>query len=133
MLSYSLLGPTYVSPNTVVGEKESAAFFADDYADVEPEIVEPVKKKKKKKRDKGSKSSQGSTETLETESSEGVEEEEDEILEDVMEEENENEERDPMDMDDIDFDILGDYQEPTDLGGLDNPVSESDKATATAE
>lgn len=127
-----MLGPTYVSPNTVVGEKESAAFFPEDYADAEPEIVECVKKKRKKKRDKGSKSSQESTETLEIGSSEGLEEEDD-GLEDVMEEESKNEDRDTMDLDDIDFDILGDYQEPTDMSGLDNPVSESDKATGTAE
>lgn len=56
LLTYASLGPTYVSPNTVEGEKEAAIFFPDDYDTVE--IVEEEKpRKRKKKRVKGSQGS----------------------------------------------------------------------------
>lgn len=61
LLSYAILGPVYVSPNTVVGEKECAVFFPEGYDEVE--IVEEEKSKKRTKRKKGSKSTKSDLQT----------------------------------------------------------------------
>lgn len=57
------LGPTYISPNTVIGHKECILFFPEGYTNleegegVEEEVVEVSKKKKKRKKKKDEESS----------------------------------------------------------------------------
>ncbi|GLV37853.1 uncharacterized protein CBL_06445 [Carabus blaptoides fortunei] len=112
VLSYSLLGPTYVSPNTVVGDKECAIFFPEDYEEPEPEIIEEVKKKQKK-RGRGSKTSVTSITASKT-SEESIE---GQIATD----------------DALDLDVLKDYED----GAIDMPAAEllvdADKATSPME
>lgn len=118
-MSYSILGPSYVSPNCIVGEKESEGFFPEDYMIPDTEPEEP---KKKKKRFRGSKSSLSSSEMHLSDMSENVEEElEEELMEEITEENLED--------DDTLGDVLGDYQEPADLiGGSGSEAA--DKATS---
>lgn len=51
IFAFTELGPTYISPDAVIGEKECKLLFPDGYNEPEQEIVE-VKKKNKKKNKK---------------------------------------------------------------------------------
>lgn len=128
LLSYAALGPVYVSPNTVVGEKESAKFFPDDYLDSIREEEEELKEKsKKKKRVRGSRSeiSQVSIAPTATEDETTRIEEE---MEGEMEEEGEGEELEGDDLYDIGI------PEPMDEPGVAHEeVQEEDKATSPME
>ncbi|GJQ67182.1 hypothetical protein Trydic_g8092 [Trypoxylus dichotomus] len=53
VLAFAQLGPSYMSPNTVEGEKECKLFFPKDYDEPEIEEVEPTAKKKPKRKKKG--------------------------------------------------------------------------------
>ncbi|XP_043659392.1 fibrous sheath CABYR-binding protein [Drosophila teissieri] len=48
MLSLVSYGPSYVSPNVIVGKDEAHKFFPEDYKPQEEEVVVEVEKKKKK-------------------------------------------------------------------------------------
>ncbi|XP_039500050.1 fibrous sheath CABYR-binding protein isoform X2 [Drosophila santomea] len=50
MLSLVSYGPSYVSPNVIVGKDEAHKFFPEDYKPQEEVVVEVEKKKKKSKR-----------------------------------------------------------------------------------
>lgn len=54
MLAFAQMGPTYISPNEVVGASDCKRFFPEDYDEPEEEIVEIIRKpsisKKKKKK-----------------------------------------------------------------------------------
>lgn len=137
-----MLGPTYVSPNTVVGDKECAIFFPEDYEEPEPEIIEEVKKKHKK-RGRGSKTSVTSTTASKTsqESSEGQTGNTDEGLEEVLEEgveDEEEEEEEGLDEltatdDALDLDAVKDYEDGAiDMPGGELPI-EANKATSPME
>lgn len=124
ILAFAQLGPTYMSPNCVEGERECKLFFPKNYDEPEPEEVEPEIKKKSKKKAK----KVPILTSLEEEKPKPTEEGEQPFIE--GEEAGEGKDFSPeMAEDDEDVESLAEFEEGEEFGVEEMP-EELDKATS---